>query len=274
MKKNIFIIILLVIILCLGGVIIYDKTTKKEVEKPKEEVKEEVLDVTSKEVTTLFNNLNTLAQNNHGDTYYYGYLYKEDSLKVEDIDDSIIVATGVYKEHLKCLQSWSDTCIKTASNNSAGEVVIPAENVKKVINEIFGKINYENIDTKSLSCGGEYKYNSNDNYVAQAPACGYAGESFDFLETRIAKALKKGNDLDIYVKVAFGHYDFSESEEGNKSIYHIYSDYNKTNEIYKAKEEIYNFDDILSNYSDKFSIYKMHFEKENNEYHFKNIEKQ
>ncbi|MBR3198497.1 MAG: hypothetical protein IKG27_00620 [Bacilli bacterium] len=275
MKKNILIIVLLLIVAGLSVFIIYDKTLKQEA-KPKEtkkEVKEEVLDVTSQEVLKLLNNVNLLAKNNHSDVYY-GYLYKKDSLKAEEMDDDLIVAIGVYHEHLKCTQSWDEKCIKTTSENPAGEVTIPAENVKKVINEILGDIKYVNTDIKSVSCSGGYKYNKNDNYVGIAPACGYAGDSYDFLETKIAKAIRKDKSLDIYVKVAFGHYDFNENEQSNNSLYHIYNDFNKTSEIYKAKEGIYDFDEVLLNYADKLPLYKLHFEKENDNYHFKGSYKQ
>ena len=276
MKKNILIVGLLVIIIGLSGFIIMDKTMNKKQKKdaPKqEEVKEENLDVTSQEVMQLLNNINLLAKNNHSDVYY-GYLYKNDSLKVSAMDDDLIVAIGVYHEHLKCTASWDEKCIKTTSNNPAGEVTISAENVKKVINNIFGNINYVDTDIKSISCSGGYKFNKNDNYVGTAPACGYAGDSYDFLETKIAKAIKKDKNLDIYVKVAFGHYDFNESETGNNSIYHIYSDFKKENEIYKAKEGIYDFEEVLLNYSDKLPVYKIHFEKENDNYLFKEVQKQ
>lgn len=280
--KTVLIVFLILIILGLGGYIVYDKVLKEEPkEKTKEEVqtsKEESLDVTSKEVTTLFNNINKLSSSWTSDVYY-GWLFKQDSLKVEDMSDELKVAVALYKEYIECISN-DYGCVKGASDTSVGNTVISSEKVQDNIIELFGNIKYNNTNTNAFDCGENFTFDSNQNvYTATAPACGYAGNSFNTYDYRITKAMKNDNSLDIYVKVAFEYFDFQyESDEhGNMTkdnMRTIYTDFNKKNEINKVGDTEYNFNEILENYGDKLPVYKLHFEKEDGEYHFKSIEKQ
>lgn len=275
-----FIIILILSVVGLGGYVVYDKYFNKEPIPPKTEKKEEKtenLDVTSKEVTSLFNNINKLS---HAWTSedYYGWLFKNDSLKVEDMSDELIVANALYHLYADCLEN--DLVCVEGSEDEIGTTIIKAPEVKEKVNELFGNIEYKNSNTSSFDCGGKFTYNSDkDNYTAQAPACGYAGNSFATYDYGITKALKKDKELDIYVKVAFKYFDFILETDENDNItqdnmHYIYTDFNRKNKIDEIEDRAYDFNEVLEKHGELLPVYKLHFENENGKYHFKSIEKQ
>ena len=279
-----FIIILILSVVGLGGYVVYDKYFNKEPIPPKTEKKEEKtenLDVTSKEVTSLFNNINKLS---HAWTSedYYGWLFKNDSLKVEDMSDELIVAVSLYNSELDCIDEKGDnTCFQKPTNPNLDSIsVISSDKVKANANIIFGSITYDNTSVKSFDCTGNYKYNKeNDQYIKEAYGCGYGGSSYNTYEYRITKALKTSSALDMYVKVAPEYYEFgadvdADGNDIDSSMRYIYSDFGKKNEIYKVEEIIYDFNEVLEKHGELLPVYKLHFENENGKYHFKSIEKQ
>ena len=77
------------------------------------------------------------------------------------------------------------------------------------------------------------------------------------------------------MKVAFEHYVPQSDVNGNDtSMRYIYSDLEQKNEVCQTKQTEYDFNTILEKYGDKLNTYKLHFEKENDEYHFMSIAKQ
>ena len=92
---NIFLVLL---VICLGSYIIYDKM----IEKPKvvkkvikEESKMQSMDVTAKEVTSLYSSVDIFSLPSWNQSEYYGYLYKQDNLKSSDMSDDIKVLIGI-----------------------------------------------------------------------------------------------------------------------------------------------------------------------------------
>ena len=279
MKKNIVIAILLIITVLLGGTLYYQYTNQNKIyEKCKEEKKEkasEALDVTSKEVTELFNGVNDLAKNRLSDAYF-GYLYKQDELKVEDMSDELVVANAVYKEYLGC----GEKCVRKSINEQEiDNFVISGDKVKENVNNLFGNIEYKNVNLKQFDCQGAFNYNQQENnYINDFYGCGYGLQDSKNLLTFITKAVKENSEgekeedfIDIYVKIAFEYIKVDEEKPEQESIRSIYTDYNMVNKIYEAKEMEYNEETLLKNVREKLPTYKLHFEKENNTYHFKQI---
>ncbi|MBQ9011863.1 MAG: hypothetical protein IJ093_04365 [Bacilli bacterium] len=281
--KTITIIILILLLVCTSSYIAYNelynnkkqdciKTVKTEKQKT------ESLDVTSKEVTSLFNKLNQLSSAWTSEEYY-GYLFKQDSINIKDMSDELKVAIGLYKEYLSCIENNYE-CVVGANDTNVGTTVIPSSKVKAVIEDIFGDVEYTNVSTKAFDCSGEYTYDkSKDIFTATAPACGYGGASYNTYDYRITKAYKEGNSLDMYIKVAFEYFDFTIETDENGAITkdntrYIYSDFDKKVELLKIDDSAYDFNNILEDYGDKLPVYKIHFEKEKGNYHFKSIEKQ
>ena len=282
MRSKILIVFLVLIILGLGGYIAYDKVINKETEEPvkeeKSESKEENLDITSKDVTSLFNNINTLSSTWTSEAYYC-WLFKQDSLKVEDMSDELKVASALYLEYLSCSDNDFE-CVKGSSDTSVGNMILSASRVNNSIKKLYGDVKYKDTNVKSFACGADFTFdNASNNYTAVAPACGYAGSSFDTYDYRLVKAIKKDNSIDIYVKVAFEYFDFliETDNDGNvtkDNMRYVYSDFGKKNQIYKTEETTFDFNNVLEEYGDKLPVYKLHFENEDGEYHFKSIEKQ
>ena len=284
MKKNIVIALLLIIIILMGGTFYYlytnqdkicDKCEVKEEKKSIESKQEEILDITSKEVTTLLNGINRLAINDKSKAYY-AYLYRNDELKVENMSDDLLIANILYKEYLNC----GDKCIIKASNSSELDTfVISASTIKDEIKKLFGNLEYKDTNVEEFDCQGDFKFDSaSNNYTHKLAGCGYGLVSQDKLETHIIKAIKNNNSIDIYVKVAFEYIKIDENNAGSgvndNSMRLVYSDYNKTNKIYEKKEIEYDESEMLENYGEKLPIYKIHFEYENGTYHFKQINKE
>ena len=265
--KIVLIIILLLMVICLGSYIGYDKMQKPvEPKVIKEKIKVDALDVTSLEVVVSFSSVNDLS-NNWMSEDYYGYLFKQDTLKVEDMSDELKTAVALYPEDKKCDESCYSGQTET----------IKGDNVKVQFEKTFGKIEYKPTDVKAFDCTGAYKYQDN-NFVKQSHDCGTAGSSHDIYDYTIIKALKEENNLDIYVKVAFEYFEFNiegdENGEVNKSTYTIYSDFGKQNKIDQILASEYDFNSVLNKYSDKLPVYKLHFEKEENDYSFKSVTKE
>ncbi len=276
--KNMLIISLLLIIILLVGYLLfdkyYDKKDNKEEKNNADNTQVEVLDVTSKEVTSLFDSLNNLALNDKSEAYY-GYLYKQDELKVDDMQDDFIIANILYKEYLEC----GDKCVqKSSSENGLDQFVISSELIKQKVSKIFGNIIYNDTNIKAFDCQGDFKYDNNsNNYVHELAGCGYGLENYNKLETFITKAVKQDDSLDIYVKPAFEYIKYDINNDGNGEINNttitVYKDYNKTSKLYETKEIEYKSNDMLEKYGNQLSTYVIHFENENGEYHFKNIKK-
>ena len=99
----------------------------------------------------------------------------------------------------------------------ASEALVSEEDVKKVIEEIYGPSTYERT-TFNLGCG-DYKFNSNDNYYHTQTGCGGATDKIEKNVVIDYKATK--NKLEITTAYAF-----------TDSSRHIYKDYD-----YKTKLE-------------------------------------
>ena len=271
MKKGV-IIVLSLLVVGLGGYIVYDKCLNKTENTKTEEKKDEVtlLDVESPTVKELYNKIDVFSIDYQGDkTFkdeYYGYFYRNDKILASDISDSLKAMIAI-----KQLSSYE---VEHGTYPSS-YTTINSSYVKNEVQNIFGKVSFQNANTPKYQCEQGYVYDaSNDYYRMEAAGCGkVCGEFNHEISTTIVKAeTVNDNVLNIYVKPQFysldgecGDDDYAKSSYLEK----IYSDFNMTNLVatlnYDSKDD--------KSYMNKLDTYKFSFEKNGVDYYFKSVEK-
>lgn len=246
---------LVVIILGLGGYILYDKVfatknstdqveeTKKEEEKKEEKV--ENLEVTSKEVTDLFDSIT------HGVTEYCGVdnYFADKKVTTNDIDNGLASSIVLYNLYQSGVKYGEGT-------------TITKKQVEDSITKLFGK-NYKYTYGNIRNCPS-YTYDVEKEVFTAGPS-GCGGTCGPHNMKKVVKATKSDSKIELYVRILFiGEYT-------NDQKIKYYSDYKKTKEadLEKDKDGIpYETD---ANYQ-KGSLYKMTFTKEDNNYVFTSSE--
>lgn len=257
--KNIVIIILILIIICLGCYLITvqsSKSSKKVIVKTTKVSNVTNLDITSKEVTDLYNSVDVfhnfdLFDNSFKDKYL-GYLYKLDKLNVKEFSSDIILMIA--------LANIDET--KFTKDN---KISIPKSEVDTITKKIFGEVEYTHSADIPRIKGGTYVYdekamvyNANiNNFVNVYP--------LRHCITQIVKAEKTKEEITIDVKIL---YEFIESQEKPTPVY--YADLNSQQ---KLETTNMNKEQIYTTYTEKLPSYKITYKNEEGVYHFKKVEK-
>ena len=124
------------------------------------------------------------------------------------------------------------------------------------------------IDTLSMTYNKE-----NDVYLADLVAGDYTGYRYG---KELYKAIKAGNKIELYEYVVVYNENY---DEGLVGVFSNIEDANNFQNAIKQKQMNYDTGtsdlilEDLSDYKDKASEYKLTFEKEDNNYVFKQIEK-
>jgi len=263
--KDLIIIILLLILVGIGGYWLYDKLTfdennnsdsniedkqepTTENKKPTEDTNnEKTLNTNDQTVIELYNNVNVFEASFMGN--YNNYLYKYDSISVNELPNDVIVFMGI--QNIK-------------NDNNSSNLKFSAQEVKKGINNVFGNINYTDVSTDSSSCEN-YVYNEvSKNFTLGESGCG--GAYVPVKVDKLLSATKYNDRIEIVAAVVFGKSAGTEQPEGT---YNYYSDVNYNNLL--TTNDVSSFD--INNYIDKTSQYKYTFKLENGNYYFKSIEK-
>ena len=285
----VLVVILVLLVLGLGGYIVYDKVFTKETKEPEktekkeETVKFENIDVSSNEVVALYNSIDVFNDDFWGGKDYYGYLYKQDNLLAANMPSDVKVMVGIQNALKEC----GDDCKKEMGDGGT-KITIDAAKVDNQIKKIFGNINYENTNTKAYNFCNESGYTYQNNaYSTTQYGCGITGVPSYNLKTRIIKAEKNNKELNIYANIIYVEPNQCQNYSEHRATWveadciidiSVYKDVNKTQLIEKTLENLWSDNGIseqtMIKYQDKLDTYKLHFENENGEYHFKSIAKQ
>lgn len=247
------IVILIGALILTSCYIVYDKTKAKEECSEissnniteKEKVNNiETLEIDSNEVRTLYHNISGALDSLRAINIYY----TDKKVTSQDIDN-----LTAYK--IAMLQVYYDKNINIFKNIRE----VSADEIELKVKETFGK-DYK-FEHKTYTSCPNFTYDvNNKKYVPNNTPCGTEGGPDNI--KRIVKALKKDNNIEIYVRVLF----LGDMEE-NKLVY--YEDYNKTKRVEQVNE--YYGDTFLESSSlnvAKGSLYKIVFNKEDNNYVF------
>lgn len=289
--KGILLIIVMLAIFT-GGYLLNDyqnKENDKQVKKDKSEVvkniNEEELDINSEEVMNL----------------YFPFLFfmheaSEEELYVKDKITPDDLSTE-YKNRLAFAKYYSELDGKNLyeGNIKIDEYELEPDYLKsstleKSYKKLFGEntkyiaksFDSYGIDTLSMTYNKE-----NDVYLADLAAGDYTGYRYG---KELYKAIKVGNKIELY------EYVVVYNEDWHKGIVGVYSNIEDANNFQNAIKQIKSnsdsgtselikyhetkqishngiYSDDLSDYKDKASEYKLTFEKDDNNYVFKQIEK-
>lgn len=288
---KVIIILLLLLVLGLGGYIVYDKVIVKDnnskkadnTEKTEEKVQPlESIDATSDGVLSLYNSIDIFNSVWWLGKSYGGYLYRQDSLSVSSMPDDVKVIVGIENALKEC----GDAC-KTTEESGGTKLTVDASKVEAQIKKIFGSIKYENTNTKDFHrCSKDGYTFENGVYSTVLHGCGIVGAASE-IQTKIVKAEKNDKELNIYTNFLVADPNISATNSDKCVAWDevdclidiaLYKDYNKTSLIERTTDNIYGNNGIseetMTKYHDKLDTYKLHFEKEDGEYHFKEIVKQ
>lgn len=283
MKKNSFIIvvvILIIVILGLCAFIIYDKdlfnireknitenNKKQSVEKVEE--KEEILDVNSKQVNTLINQIIDNTNNIYiSGSKYFGYYFQKEELDSKNIDNDIILYTGLKKV-------LNDKNIDTSYQEN---ISVSKDELIPVIKSIFGDVQYENKSISITPCDlGKFVYDNNTGiYTAESQGCG--GVSTSVIKHKVIDAIKKDNKIEITLAIVYvdcfsnGTVDYCKFGNGVDENQKVKEDemIMDMNMDGKTLDEIFD----INAYIDKLNKYKFTFTKDSNDnYVFTKVEK-
>ena len=290
-KRNIFkflCFVLVVIILLLVAYILNDKgllnnnetTTKKDITTTK--VASEELDVNSDEVMKLYIPFSYYTHDASAEE-----LYKKDKVTPSDLSNE-------YKNRLAFAHYYSVVGHNNLYEGIYNEpgidydfLYLSSSTLEKYYKELFGK--KEKYIPKDFSAYGFstflYYKEDKDIYYADQNAGDYTGYRY---ANEIYKVVKTGDKIEIYEYVVVYNEDYESKKTG------VYKNIEDANNFQNAiKEEIINNDnrdqikkykntkiagkygylDDLSDYKDEASKYKLTFEKEDNNYIFKSVEK-
>ena len=259
-KKGLIFVIALILglIVGIGGSYYYFNVMSKDsdktstVKKAKSE-KIEYLETTDKKVTKSMDKITG------GLSYYCGVYdyYKDKKITADNLDDGVISSVALHKI---VTDFYGDS--DPGSKSIAG-YTFTADQYEKAVKSIF-KVN--KIEHKSLRNCPSFTYDeSTKKYTAGEPACGGTCGPGGYPITKVTKALIKNNTMEVYMRILFVDYN------NGKPIY--YYDYAKTKKVLDVQ---YNDDNtpmgIEYSVDDKAALYKITFEKDNNNYVFVSAE--
>lgn len=193
----------------------------------------EILEVVDEEVLDLFDTISYAVSYHCGVNIYY----TNDRVTAKDIDNKL-----AFNMALKAMIDDGENFIDNPTN-------IKEEEMDKKIDSILGK-DYEYIHGSYSVCPS-YPYNEElKEYEFKGAECG--GTCGPGIMKKIVKAVRLGDNLDIYVRVLFDEYE-------NELKYYSDFDREKIVDIRKDYYGSYEFED--EDYY-KGSLYKIRFEKE------------
>ena len=212
---------------------IKDKNKENDEEIIKTDV--EILEVVDDEVVKLYETIS------YASSYYCGVniYYTNDKVTSKNIDNKLAFNMAL------------NAMIDDGENSVDNPTNIKAEDMDKKIDSILGK-DYEYTHGDYSVCPA-YPYNEETKeYEFKGAECG--GTCGPGIVKKIVKAERLGDNLDIYVRVLFDKYD-------DKLSY--YSDYDRT-KLIDLNRDYYSSPIINDEDYFKGSLYKLRFEKENN----------
>lgn len=247
----IIVVALLVVIIGLGGYVLYDKilsedskiSTEEKVKKEeKKEEKEVALDVTSKEVTDLFNSITSGWNKYCGVDNYFA----DKKVTVDDIDNDLASSIMLYN------------LIESGVKHAEGSTFTKKQ-VEDIIVKLFGK-KYKYTYKTINSCPSFTYDEAKELYTAGPSGCG--GICGPHNMKKVVKATKTDSKIELYVRVLF---------VGSGENIKYYNDYKTTKEVSVETNENGFALENDANYQ-KGSLYKMTFTKEDNNYVFTSSE--
>ena len=291
-KKIIIIIVLVVILLALVGLLVYKNMSKNNKNQQNSQQKDNMSQVEAEEYPSILNvkdnlNIPVIIINNYifvtqlnYEKYIITDLFKTDNLNNIDDNDKLFLALEWNNKKDKKTEITEEFITSyngkdTLSEEAVNKVIDENGKIKKIDEENY-YIEESNVEEKYNQVFGEY---DNPTDVLTCPYYFYDSSKKIFLYNRLCGGLydqtqkayiydykNSGKKYEIYVAVGYSKYD------GEKQ--NIYSSY-ITNNIYKEgidKEEMINFKIDDSNYNN-FDHFKVIFEKDNNNFIFKSVEK-
>lgn len=224
-----------------------DSDNNKKVNKTTESSKEEILSVDDTLVNELFDSIN----NAHMECRYE-YLYNTDKkITVSDFSDELVFKYG-YKKLADEREKQGNNSLYSVGGS------FTSDELRSAITSLFGK-NYKYTDKSYENFCPPLKYDDTTKkyVIPREPACG--GTCGPNYAKKIVKAIKKDNNIEIYVRVIYSSMDST-----GKSIY--YGDYNETKLL--TNIDVDNEGYILDTNKNMIqgSLFKFIFTKEDNNY--------
>lgn len=277
--KGILLIIVMFVIFA-GGYLLNDyqnNETNKQTKKDKGEVvktnneKTEELNINSKDVMDLYIPFSYFTHEASDEELYSKDKITPDDLSIEYKNrlafakyNNEVDKKNLYEGNIKIDEYEFEPDYLKSSTLEKSYKKLFGENTKYIAKSFdsYG------IDTLSMTYNKE-----NDVYLADLAAGDYTGYRYG---KELYKAIKVGNKIELY------EYVVVYNEDWHKGIVGVFSNIEDANNFQNAiKQKQMNYDtgtsdlilDDLSDYKDKASEYKLTFEKDDNNYVFKQIEK-
>lgn len=277
--KGILLIIVMFVIFA-GGYLLNDyqnNETNKQTKKDKGEVvktnneKTEELNINSKDVMDLYIPFSYFTHEASDEELYSKDKITPDDLSIEYKNRLAFVKynnevdkKNLYEGNIKIDEYEFEPDYLKSSTLEKSYKKLFGENTKYIAKSFdsYG------IDTLNMTYNKE-----NDVYLADLVAGDYTGYRYG---KELYKAIKVGNKIELY------EYVVVYNEDWHKGIVGVFSNIEDANNFQNAiKQKQMNYDtgtsdlilDDLSDYKDKASEYKLTFEKDDNNYVFKQIEK-
>lgn len=240
-----FLLLIIGIILIIIGTVMSSSNNKKKETVEKTKTKStEVVEEISLDTVFPYDLVDSVTMSEYSD--YSDYLYLKDKLNVEDINNQVLLSLAARKY--------------LYANNTT---TMTSEDMKKSIKSLFGNVKYKDTTINAGSCLGESAEYKKGKY-SFAGDCG--GSYISHFITKIVKATRYKDRVEIIQKVGYADYDFPNDEV--KEL--IYKDNSLKDLI--GKEDATNDTVIYEKYKDSFPEYMFTFNYEDEEYHFESIE--
>ena len=229
-----------------------------------EEVGEE-LDVNSDLVTNLVKYPNLMNDIWLGKNYT-GYFYANDSINVNTMSNKVKIVMAIHA--LGDYNYIYDTyTVDTSAVDTT--VSIPEEDIKESYYKIFGSsVEFKTESLDGNDCGlTAFTYDSGSKvYKESVNGCG--GTALPYYETKIIKAVKYSDRIEITEKVVYVELEWDESS--SETYQFVYTNKDKTNKLatVSSNEEI-----SIDDYLDRLDSYKYTFKKDGDNYYFYSSEK-
>ena len=254
-KMLIVIIVLSVLVLGLGGFIVYDKLFKEE-EKTRTVINDVSVDLSS------FYNVGYILEkvdkaNNNENSTYYGYLYKNNKIKIKNLDPSAALFMSI--------DSNVDERIK---QQQIAETKVKYDLEKMFTNELKYSAN-------SITAGEKYSitYNSDSKTYTYSNQNEAVKRSEEFKTSNVSTELKE-SEITVRRKVYYVEYKANES--GVYTTANIYKSSDKKSLVgtVSLKNGTINDTEVLAKYSSKFNTYIYTFiEEKQDEYRLYSVER-
>lgn len=214
-----------------------EKTNTVNTENKTSQEKGEELKISNRDVQKILEKFNFSSSN------VISSIYKIGEFNKTDIPNQLVLKLGWYKLDNE----------KTTKDYENLRETVDAKVLKDSIYSVFGKdikyqdraFKYGNVDIFTAYAIEDINYNTNtDKYEATIFQGG--GGDIPFIHEEFSKAIKRDNEIKIYVKTAFVD---STWVDNNDFVYDIYSDYNFRKETFENKLYTTNATEFYKNYN-------------------------